>query len=418
MSELRPRVIVTTDGEGDDQDSMMRFLLYVHQWNVAGLIHSSSKHHWAGDPTHPAKNWHSPAWLDRQIDAYEQVRPRLIEHADFPPAAELRKVVRVGNIAYEGEMDAPTPGSELIVDVLLDEDPRPVWLQAWGGTNTIARALLDIKTRHPGRVDDVLAKARVFMIEVQDPTLKGYLQEEWPGLFVILSKAYGAIAYQWRELQTPQQQEYFSADWMRDNITTGHGLLCGMYKLAKDGAFRSEGDSPAFMHTIDVGLRTLEHPRFGGWGGRFDWTGQLWRSADDEGDLHRSILRYTEAFQNDWAARADWCVKAWDDANHPPTVRLDSPLDIQARRGQRVDIDAGLSSDPDGESLAFAWWVYVDAGTYPKPVEMTQSRGPCTSLTMPGDASPGQTIHLICEVTDSGLPPLTRYARVIITCTE
>lgn len=42
---IRPRVIVTTDGEVDDRCSMTRFLFYANEWDVSGLIHSSSKHH-------------------------------------------------------------------------------------------------------------------------------------------------------------------------------------------------------------------------------------------------------------------------------------------------------------------------------------------------------------------------------------
>jgi len=36
-------------------------------------------------------------------------------------------------------------------------------------------------------------------------------------------------------------------------------------------------------------------------------------------------------------------------------------------------------------------------------------------LTVPAIAANGQTLHIICEVTDGGEPPLTRYARTIIT---
>ena len=49
-----------------------------------------------------------------------------------------------------------------------------------------------------------------------------------------------------------------------------------MYKAHKEGEegfeegdFRSEGDSPAFMHTIETGLRNLENPDWGGWAGRY-----------------------------------------------------------------------------------------------------------------------------------------------------
>ena len=33
----------------------------------------------------------------------------------------------------------------------------------------------------------------------------------------------------------------------------------------------------------------------------------------------------------------------------------------------------------------------------------------------PGDAGAGETIHIICEVTDAGSPRLTRYQRVVLT---
>ena len=41
--------------------------------------------------------------------------------------------------------------------------------------------------------------------------------------------------------------------------------------------------------------------------------------------------RWLDAIQNDWAARADWCVKSYQDANHPPVVKLTHSADL---RGQ------------------------------------------------------------------------------------
>jgi len=40
---------------------------------------------------------------------------------------------------------------------------------------------------------------------------------------------------------------------------------------------------------------------------------------------------------------------------------------------------------------------------------------PYASVTIPEDAEPGQTIHLILEATDSGTPALTSYQRVVAT---
>src|SRR5262245_45961252 len=45
----RPRVIVTTDGEIDDRDSMIRFLLYANEFDVEALIYNSSRFHWLGN---------------------------------------------------------------------------------------------------------------------------------------------------------------------------------------------------------------------------------------------------------------------------------------------------------------------------------------------------------------------------------
>jgi len=36
-------------------------------------------------------------------------------------------------------------------------------------------------------------------------------------------------------------------------------------------------------------------------------------------------------------------------------------------------------------------------------------------ITIPKDAVYGETIHMICEVSDSGKPALTKYQRIIIT---
>lgn len=44
----KARVIVTTDGEADDRASMVRFLLSANEFDVEGIINSSSQFHWEG----------------------------------------------------------------------------------------------------------------------------------------------------------------------------------------------------------------------------------------------------------------------------------------------------------------------------------------------------------------------------------
>ena len=408
----RPRIVATTDGEIDDRCSMVRFLLYANEWDIEGIIYCSSKFHWVGH------NWDGINWIQEDIAKYATFYDTLKTHAPgFPTPRELLDEVFVGNIRDVGAMDRDTPGSDRIVDVLLDPKPGPIYLQAWGGTNTIARALWKIQHEHPDRMAEVSQKAILFIILDQDKTFREYIQPNWPDLLTLGSfRQFGTIAYRWDQKIPEELHEYFDRAWMERNILRDHGPLCARYEAHPQKGFRSEGDSPAFMHQIDVGLRSLEHPGYGGWGGRFTREkpdSAVWKGAHDGGDLGKPIWRFAEAFQNDWAARADWCVLDYEHANHPPQARVDGPLDRTARPNQRVELTAKASTDPDGDRLTFQWWQYADADACEAVADIsTSENGSAASFVVPDEA--GETIHLILEVTDSGEPPLTRYQRVII----
>ncbi len=64
QKNIKPRTIVTTDGEIDDVDSYIRMLLYANEFNIEGLIYNSSMWHYKGDGKgtkftllFPAKSW-------------------------------------------------------------------------------------------------------------------------------------------------------------------------------------------------------------------------------------------------------------------------------------------------------------------------------------------------------------------------
>lgn len=444
-TDSRPRVIVTSDGEIDDECSMVRFLLYANEWDVEGIVTSSSQYHSHGH------NWAGDDWLEPYLNAYAQVYPNLVKHDPaFPTPEYLRTRTALGNVTAEGEMEEVTAGSQLIVKVLLDEaDDRPIWLQAWGGPNTIARALKTIEEEHPERMAEVAQKIRFYFIWEQDNTYQNYIRPHWGKYDIptIISDQFIAIAYDNQRRAVPEEMKRsYSAEWMNQNLLRNHGPLLALYKAHDDGRFRSEGDSPAFLHVIPTGLRSTESPGWGGWGGRFvrvrhnTWLDPVaepgyqypegrWYSSSAWGRtrLKKQIpndtalaaylkpqWRWIDAFQNDFAARADWCVKSYEQANHPPVVKLAHALDLQVRPADRVSLSAKGTTDPDGDALTYRWWQYQEAGTYDGAVEIETARHQEASLTIPTDAGTGQTIHVICEVTDDGVPPLTRYRRVIV----
>lgn len=230
-SSDRLRVIVTSDGEIDDECSMIRFLLYANEWDIEAIITSSSQYHWRGH------NWAGDNWLDPIIDAYEEVYPNLVQHDKHYPSPEyLRAHTYLGNVDAEGEMDKETDGSRRIEEVLLDtNDKRPVWIQAWGGTNTIARALKSIEEKYPDRMAEVAGKLRFFFIWEQDSTYQSYIRQHWGkyNILTIISDQFEAIAYRWKMVQPAEVQPYFEGPWMRQNILQGHGALCSMYKRTK-----------------------------------------------------------------------------------------------------------------------------------------------------------------------------------------
>jgi len=113
----------------------------------------------------------------------------------------------------------------------------------------------------------------------------------------------------------------------------------------------------------------------------------------------------------------DWAKEGAGNRN--PVVIINSnrgiaPIRLSPKPGTRVTLDASSSYDPDGDKLNFSWWVMYEAGTYTNQVMLSRTNSSRTRIEIPSDAS-GKTIHVICEVTDNGEPPLVGYRRVILS---
>lgn len=452
----KPRVFVLTDieNEPDDAQSMVRFLTYANHFDIEGLIATTSIH----------QQNQTAAWRIKEIvEAYGKVRENLLLHEPGYPTAEyLHTVIREGLPKYGmnavGEGNDST-GSESLISAVDREDSRPLWVPVWGGPNVLAQALWKVKqTRSAEQLAKFVAKLRVYTISDQDNS-GPWLRKTFPDLFYVASPgmhAGGAYHFAtWSGISGDKFHARFTgADftivdnpWLDEHIRKNHGPLGAEHPHTE---YLMEGDTPSFLGLVNNGLNAPEHPNWGGWGGRYEFytprmqkwfqepeTRPFWSTAIDEvrgvdgnwhSGNHATIWRWREAYQHDFAARIDWTIKPYDEANHPPVVKIAHPTQLTAKKGEVVKLDAAGTSDPDGDELSYEWFYYGEVGSFTtssgrtgQPLKIENSNKQQASFTVPtGRVMPPGigTMHIVLAVTDSGTPSLTRYGRVIVDVTE
>jgi hypothetical protein len=445
----KPRVFVLTDieNEPDDAMSLVRFLAYSNQWDVEGLVATTSTH----------QKDEVAVWRILEIvGAYGKVRDNLELHeTGFPTEKHLNSVIKEGRADYgmravgEG-MDSS--GSDHLIEVVDRDDPRPVWVTVWGGPNVLAQALWKVRaTRSPEELAKFVSRLRVYTISDQDDS-GPWIRNTFPNLFYIASPGYhagGAYHYStWIGIGGDNfHGRFVGADfpivdnpWLEENIRA-KGPLGAQYPWVK---YIMEGDSPSYMNLINNGLSHPDHPDWGGWGGRYEFytprmhkrlmspeTRPFWSDAEDEvmgvdGKWHtgnkETIWRWREAFQNDFSARMDWTIKPYSEANHPPVAELAHANTLQAKPGGLVSLSAEGSSDPDGDDLSYEWFFYKEPGTFTvssarsgQPMKIKNANKREASFKVPTKrVLRNGKMHIILAVTDNGTPRLTRYKRVIV----
>jgi hypothetical protein len=470
----RPRVVVTTDPELDDSNSLVRYLLYSTDFQTEGLIYASSQFHWKGDgkgtkwfvPNReyrrfglnlcPCESWRwapDERFIDDALKIYEKVYPNLKVHdPDYPTPDELKSKIFWGNVEFDGDIAKETPGSRRIEELLLDDVPGPIYLLAWGGQSTIARALKSIQERYqdtpdwPAVYQKVSRKAILSTSGDQDDTGATYIRPNWPEIRTLPAGGGGVpLGYGARNGVRGKDTIYYGTEWMRENVSS-KGPLGAFVRVWGDGKqmvkgdvmdyfgiaghtaqelkamgyavwlpprpkgeFLGEGDTFTYLNLVDNGLLGYRDGTLGGWAGLGARPGA--RPSPSGPD-------FIDAAQNDLAARMKWSVTpTYAAANHEPRVTIRGPTHITARPGETVLL-RGAVSDPDGDRLSAEWWQWQEAGSYPGDVQVSGSTALDASVRLPADARAGQTIHLILEATDDGTPALTRYGRVVVTVAE
>lgn len=473
--EGKPRLIVMADmgNEPDEEQQMAHMLMCSNMFEVEGLIAVTGKY-LRPEHANPYRQVTHPELFVKLIDAYAQVVGNLKKHASgWPDPDYLQSVVATGQRGYgiaDVNVGNSSPGSKLIIEAVSRDDPRPVWLVANAGSNTLAQALVDYRaTLNPAQVDAFVARLRVFENGAQD-NAGAWICSEFPRIHWIRSNyqtyAYGGPGgvdgdvfgnlgpHFW------QPYEYSAVgqnDWLKEHVLTGHGALGDVYPERRFGnpvtgrlGFMEGGGTIPWIGLVNRGLFDIDHPSWGGWGGRFTahkvacfWSRHGDIRADEEkvapfytyrevsdtwtspatgetisGD-YVPVWRWRPAMYNDLKCRMDWCVQPYEQANHHPVAAFggdtnDNIIHLRVSPGDTVELDASASRDPDGDPLDIAWWQYTEAGTYPGEVHIPMSSQAKTTVSIPTGAA-GRQIHIVLEARDRNpIGPLTDYRRIVI----
>ncbi len=445
------RVVVLTDIEADPDDaqSLIRLLLYANEIDIKGLVATTSTH--MKDQIHPES-------IKKIINAYGKVVGNLNLHATgYPGENSMLSLIKSGLPIYgmQGVGNGKdSEGSDWIIKVLEEDDGRPLWISVWGGVNTLAQALHKIRSKKSSEeARRLISKLRVYTISDQDDS-GIWIRRNFPELFYIVSPG-GYFGSTWIAIATPIEgidNETVSNPWLAKNIQQGHGPLGAMYP---DIGYGMEGDTPAFLSLIPNGLNSPDNPSWGDWGGRYEYyrptfasldqgfTGgvpieeqprEIWTTATDMyqpylskeygrpvikdttvfEDNRVTIWRWRDEFQNDFAARMDWCLSSFEVANHPPQPALGHSENLTVTSGERFYLSALGTSDPDGDNLSYLWFNYPEAGSLDEAIPIENAENLYKVPVVAPEVDQTETAHFILKVTDKGTPALTRYKRVVV----
>ena len=255
-----PRAVIISDigNEPDDQMSLVRLLLYSNEIDIEALVAATST--WQKTVMHPET-------MRALIQAYEQVRPNLLLHAQGWPAAEdldapgLHRAARLRHGGHRKRATCPKArrrsfGPPTATTLVLCGS------RIWGGANTLAQALIKVRaTRPPAAVDRFIEKLRVYSISDQDDA-GPWIRREFPDLFYIVEPStQAARRILLRDLDRNQRRRLLSQRrgrglptvtnaWLETNIRS-KGPLGKVYPRF---VFIMEGDTPSFLGLIDNGL--------------------------------------------------------------------------------------------------------------------------------------------------------------------
>jgi len=424
VDESRLRVIIETDagGDPDDEQSLVRFLLYANEWDVEGIIANRAQ---ARKGENKNRERTGLGIVRAMVTAYGECWNNLSKHdRRYPTSEALQRRTVAGQ-------DDSNDGVELILAAVDRDDPRPIWYSDWGtdsggGKNNLRRAL-DRVLKERGAEGYAKFKSRLRLASAD--AFGEHTRDIAPPfpLFVDTFRP-EQNGKRWYHAFSGLTATAGGFDVERD-LRTAHGALGKLYPLNTTHR-QKEGDTMTFLYLTPTGMNDPQQPSWGSWAGRYGRqadAGQneyYWANQQDRwnGKTSRenTLARWAVAIQNDFAARADWCVaEEFHAANHPPVPVLNGDrskaiLRLSAKSGERVALSAVESSDPDGNATKISWFTYPEAGSFQGECHLKATEGFETSFTAPEVTRP-ETLHVVLALEDDGRPSLFRYRRAVVT---
>lgn len=493
----KPRVIITADPELDDNNSLIRFLLYSTDVDIEGLVYASSQFHWKGDgkgtkfmvpgreytryglhlcPCESYRWKKDERFIHEAVEAYSTVYYNLkVHNKNYPTPAYLQSKIKYGNIEFEGDFSKDTEGSDLIKAAILNPKPGPLYITAWGGASTIARALKSIEDSLGQRSNwseikkQISAKVVILLSGDQDNTHASYILPHWPAMDYrqfkngpnygygaqlvankenaplltaawmnehILSKGpLGKIYRTWgdgKQMVKNDPFDYFGLDGYTNEQLKAMGYIVWMPKQEKN-SWLGEGDTGTFMNLLDNGLNAIGKEMPGGWGGRYyipnpakdinpfsnDTTkvkdlvisASTLKKMDNAEEDLTAYPNFFPAAQNDFASRMQWTVTK-NFKNANHAPIISTKTSYKVKAGEKLNISAQVN-EPDGDQYEIKWWQFSKNKNTPV-IKIENLNSLNTNITIPENINPNQVLYLIIEVTDNGNNNLTSYKTIQI----
>jgi hypothetical protein len=275
---VKQRLFVLTDitNEPDDQESLVRLLVYSNEYDLEGLVATTSTH---------LRSQVRRDKIEKLVRDYGKVKANLDQHAKGYPSMDYLLGITVEHLpvfSMEGVgQGKDSPGSELLIKAVDRNDERPLWITAWGGANCLAQALWKVReTRNPEQVKQFVARIKVYAISDQDFAGQ-WIRNNFPDIFYIVDASAGDSWFEyykatWTGISGDRfykngpgmHQELVDNPWLAANIRENHGPLAANYLPF---AYIMEGDTPSFLGLINNGLGWSISPAMGGWGGRYEF---------------------------------------------------------------------------------------------------------------------------------------------------